>query len=101
MNNARIFISCGQQQNEREIGLKIYDKFKGKYRLYFAENIHTPEGIENIFKALMKSEYFIGINFKRDSSNFGSLFVQQELAIASFLKLRLRFFQEEGIKWSG
>lgn len=58
---------------------------------------------ENIFSQLSSSEYFLFIDFKRErlegsELHRGSLFCNQELAIASFLDMPLIAFQERGVK---
>jgi hypothetical protein len=108
MRNARVFISCGQgAEREREIGKFVEDFFKGRgFETYFAERVHSPDALtENIFKFLRNSEYFIFIDFKRDSISAteyrGSLFVNQEIAIATFLGLPGFGFAEKGVKREG
>jgi hypothetical protein len=68
-----------------------------------------------IFAYLKESEYFVFIDFKREriksgkfrlekkkSNKFrGSLFVNQEIAIATFLKLQGIGFLEKGVKREG
>lgn len=94
MRKARIFISCGQKDHEKKYGIEAADYFRQRgFDPYFAEEIQTPEGLtQNIFNALKHSEYFISINFDRDKSNFGSLFIQQEFSIAAFLELPMLSF---------
>lgn len=103
MNKARVFISCGQKNKfERKVGSEIFNFFKERFDPYFAEQVHTPEALtENIFNALKESEYFVCINFERKNSKIGSLFIQQELAIASFLKIPTRLFHIGKIKRDG
>lgn len=108
MRNARVFISCGQR-TEREIGIGklVEDYFKSnKFETYFAERVHSSEALtENIFKFLRQSEYFVFIDFKREKINEeefrGSLFVNQEIAIATFLRLQGIGFCEKGTKREG
>jgi hypothetical protein len=109
VRKARVFISCGQlAEREKKIGLAVENYFKNERRFetYFAERVHSPDGLtENIFQHLRESEYFIFIDFKRNSIGIkkfrGSLFVNQEIAIASFLKLKGLGFVEKGIKREG
>ena len=108
MRNARIFISCGQSTDrEIKIGKFVEDYFRDrKFETYFAERVHSSDALtENIFKFLKKSEYFIFIDFKREkiSENIfrGSLFVNQEIAIATFLELPGIGFTEKGVKREG
>ncbi|MGB7532961.1 MAG: hypothetical protein WA977_08335 [Halobacteriota archaeon] len=68
--------------------------------------MHSPDALtENIFTFLRQSEYFVFIDFKRENINKnefrGSLFVNQELAIATFLRLPGLGFCEKGVKREG
>lgn len=104
MRKARVFISCGQYSDEeKKYGLKLANYFRTRgFDPYFAEEIQTPEMLTNsIFESLKKSEYFISINFSRNESNVGSLFVQQEFAIAVFLGIEMISFQKGDIKFDG
>lgn len=104
MLKAQVFISCGLlTKEEKEIGATIVKYFeKRDFEPYFAEEVHSPLGLtQNIYDNLRKSEYFVCINFNRDDSDFGSLFVQQELAIASFQNLPLIAFHKPGVKLKG
>ena len=108
MRNARVFISCGQRTDrEIKIGKAIQDYFIGRdFETYFAERVHSSDALtENIFKFLRQSEYFVFIDFKRENINKdefrGSLFANQELAIATFLRLPGLCFCEKGVKREG
>lgn len=108
MRFARVFISCGQRgDREKDIGLAVEKHFSSRgFETYFAEKVHSSDALsENIFSYLKKSEYFVWIDFKRerlDNNDFrGSLFVNQELAIATFLKLEVIGFVEEGVRREG
>lgn len=107
--SARVFISCGQSKRSDEVATA--DAVAKRLRElgfdpYIAVQEQTLRGLkENIFEQLSKSEYFIFIDFKREQlaqsdppTSRGSLFSHQELAIASFLDIRLLAFQESGIK---
>lgn len=107
MRNARVFISCGQgQKREITIGKSVEDYFKKKgFETYLAEEVHSSEGLtENIFKFLNQSEYFVFVDFKRErlvKEYRGSLFVNQEIAIATFLNIPMIGFVEKGVKLEG
>lgn len=108
MRNARVFISCGQRgKTEKKIGMKVEDYFKGRgFETYLAERVHSSEALtENIFKFLKQSEYFVFIDFRREPINKkeyrGSLFVNEEIAIATFLRLQGIGFYEKGVKREG
>lgn len=102
----KIFISCGQTKDsvEADIAKQIEAKLINLgFDTYLAIEQHTLKGLkENIFKHLVDSEYFLFIDFKREtlnnSGNFrGSLYTNQELAIASFLEKEVIAFQQKGI----
>lgn len=103
MRKARIFISCGQQEGEKEYGLKVADYFRRRgFDPYFAQKVQTPEALtQNIFQSLQKSEYFVCINFERERTNTGSLFIQQEFAIAAYLELPMLAFHKGKIDLDG
>ncbi len=108
MRNSRVFISCGQRDDrEKTIGKSVEDYFKSRrFETYFAERVHSSDALtENIFRFLRQSEYFVFIDFRREEINEkrfrGSLFVNQEIAIATFLKLQGIGFCEKGIKREG
>ena len=108
MRKARVFISCGQRaEREENIGLEVDRYFRERdFETYFAKKVHSPKALtEHIFAYLKESEYFVFIDFKREkieSSKFrGSLFVNQEIAIATFLKLQGIGFLEKGVKREG
>lgn len=101
-------MSCGQHSNrEKEIGKAVKQHFTERgFETYFAELVHSPEALtENIFRFLGASEYFVFVDFRRDEIEGGrykgSLFVNQELAIATFLKLPGIGFVERGVKREG
>ncbi len=108
MRKARVFVSCGQRSDrEKRIGLAITGHFKSRgFDTYFAERVRSPDALtDNIFCFLDRSEYFVFVDFKRDvlpdDTHRGSLFVNQELAIATFLKIPGLGFFEKGVKREG
>jgi hypothetical protein len=102
---AKIFISCGQKTNsERNIAHKIEAKLISLgFDTYLAIEQHTLRGLkENIFKHLTDSEYYLFVDFRREQVNTsnkfrGSLYTNQELAIASYLEKEVITFQQKGI----
>ncbi|NUM38791.1 MAG: hypothetical protein HUU52_06630 [Armatimonadetes bacterium] len=102
----KVFISCGQHtEDERGIARQIADELsKFGFEPYVAVIEQTVEGLKNnLFRQLETSEYFLFIDFKREqiansADHRGSLFTNQELAIASFLGLEAIGFQEVGVK---
>lgn len=108
MRTARVFISCGQRSDEeKKVGLEIEKHFTDRgFETYFAEKVHSPDALTaNIFRFLSESEFFVWIDFKRDrlknEDYRGSLFVNQELAIATFLALPGLGFTEKGVRREG
>lgn len=109
---SRIFISSGQKiesdgpTSERAIVYKVKEMLEVElgFEVYIATEQHTIEGFtENILQNLEKSEYFLFIDFKRESIaseeiHRGSLFSHQELAVAVYLKKHLLVFQELGVE---
>lgn len=104
---ARVFISCGQTKgsDELKVAHDIQDKLEAAgFDTWIAVDVHSLRGLrENIFEQLTNSEYFVFVDFKRDKlqgSNHcrGSLFSNQELALASYLEIPAVIFQESGVK---
>ena len=97
---------------ELTIAKKVFGKLeKLGYEPYLALEQQTIQGVkEGIFENLENAEYFLFIDFKREglyrdgTINFdsgearGSLFSNQELAIAAFQGLEILAFQEKGVK---
>jgi hypothetical protein len=113
--NAKIFLSCGQKHEEQELANRIAKRLEtlrapGKsgpdagFHCYVAVADQSLDGLrENIFHQLETSEYFVFLDFKRDplgdSGEFrGSLFTNQELAVASYLSKPAILFQEAGVR---
>ncbi len=118
MRKAKVFISCGQRtEREENIGREVDRYFQERdFETYFAKKVHSPKALtEHIFANLKESEYFVFIDFKREkikscklrlekkkTDKFrGSLFVNQEIAIATFLELEGIGFLEKGVKREG
>ena len=115
---AKIFICCGQTENtiEEEVAKEIEKKLEEKGFDPYVACVHIgPEGpVEAIFNELRNSEYLLFIDFKRErllrqnkqdigeyvdtEKHRGSLFCNQELAIASFLRIPFIAFQQNGVK---
>lgn len=105
---ARVFISCGQRNDkEKDIALTCKNYFESKgFIAYFAEEVHSLEALtENIFRHLRNSEYFVFIDCKReklpDGKFRGSVFVNQEIAIAAFLEIETVGFHETRVEREG
>lgn len=109
----RVFVSCGQQSDvEVALGNAILQAVKDHTCMegYFAEEQHNLDGLtRNIFNAIHGSSAFIGVihrrdKLPRDGNVFrGSVFVEQEIAIASFLvqslglSLPVRVYAQKGV----
>ncbi len=106
---ARVFISCGQRtEEEKGLGSSCKKHFERRgFSVYLAETVQSLEALtENIFYHLRNSEYAIFIDCARGQVSpgefiRGSVFVNQELAIAAFLGIDSRVFHEEGVTREG
>ena len=113
LKSKRVFISCGQNaESEKNLGKKIAALVNEKTGLegYFAENQQSLDGVtRNIFYEIFTASGFIAIMHKRDQIKQdplefrGSVWVEQEIAIAAFLvqtlgkKLPNKVYIEKGI----
>ena len=104
---AKVFVSCGQRKNTEEaaLSIKIKELLEGKgFEPYIAIEQQSLSGLsENIFRELNTSDYYLFVDFKREqlanmASCRGSLYTNQELAIAAFLKKPVIAFQETGVE---
>ncbi len=103
---ARVFISCGQADGEeRDTAVKIARMLEHEYGFepYVAGEQVSFSGVkEAIFRQLPESEYFLFIDFPRDElpDGFcrGSLFSNQELAIAAYLDLDFLGFRHRSVR---
>lgn len=113
--NAKIFLSCGQKDEEQELANRIAKRLEklrapgragpdAGFHCYVAVADQSLDGLrENIFHQLETSEYFVFLDFKRDPLGDGrecrgSLFTNQELAVASYLSKPAILFQEAGVR---
>lgn len=104
---AKVFISCGQKKDsdEVEVANAISKALEAMgFETYIAVQEQTLNSLKgNIYSQLSGSEYFLFIDFLREQlletqEYRGSLFSNQELAIASYLGLEVIAFQQRGIK---
>ncbi len=106
---ARVFLSCGQnaETDERKVAEAIAATLRDAgFDPYVGVQEQSLRGLkENIFAQLSSSEYFLFVDFKREklgttasAEHRGSLFYNQELAIASYLDIPVLAFQEKGVK---
>jgi hypothetical protein len=86
---ARLFISCGQREGERQIAQAVADWFiVHGFRPYIALEAQNVQDINSgIIRELRRSDYYVFIDFQRErltgsDGHRGSLFSHQELAIA-------------------
>ncbi len=109
----QVFLSCGEHPDEIEVVNQIKAKLEAEqYRVYVALEVQNVSDLTgDIFESLRESEYLLFINFKREAIvssatqgatssevHRGSLFTNQELALAKFLGLDVIPFQEEGVE---
>ncbi len=118
MEQAKVFISCGQRREEIVTVEKVRQVVSGLgFDAYVAVWDNSLKGLkENIFRQLEDSEYFLFIDFKREKlcrwgiidfvrerlcgrgdGHRGSLFSHQELAIASYLEIEAIGFRQTGV----
>lgn len=105
---AKVFISCGQREEmgefqvAQDIAKVLQDDFS--FDTYVAVHRQSLNGLkENILAQLSSSEYFLFVDFTREQfanseEHRGSLFSNQELAIASYLNVPVIAFQQKGVK---
>lgn len=113
----RVFISCGQQSAEEvALGKAIAQATKTQTGIdgYFAEDQHSLDGLtRNIFNAIHSASAFIAVIHRRDklqtdlSEYRGSVWIEQEIAIAAFLvqslglRIPARVYVQAGVRREG
>jgi len=108
----KVFISCGQRGCEVEIASKLSKWLESVgYSPYIAIEAQSIQDVNSgIIDELERSDFYIFIDFRRDKIDCkkfqgvyrGSLFTNQELAIAYYLKFeKAIFFQQNGILREG
>ena len=109
---ARVFISCGQSTpTERQVAKKLERWFRSKgFDPYVAIQAQSLSDINaGIINVLRASDFYVFIDFRRERLGTsrstlyrGSLFTNQELAIAYILNFENAIFlQQEGIELNG
>ncbi len=108
---ARVFISCGQRDGERDVAQAVARWLLSKgFRPFVALEAQSIQDVNtHIIGQLRRSDYYIFIDFRRDrlsgadEGQFrGSLFSHQELAIAYAMGFEhALFFREQGVKLEG
>ena len=113
-----MFVSCGQYaEHEKQLGRDIVALIEERtpYRAYFADNQEDLQGLtQNIFGALNRCAGFVGVmhhrgDVKTPSGHHqrGSVWIEQEIAIAAFLRqtldrrIEVAVYLQEGIKREG
>ena len=104
----RVFVSCGQRGEERHIAERVERLLRERFGLepYLAFKIQSFDDVMTITRELKASDYFLFIDFKRDSSRPTdlpcSLFTHQELALAHHLGFqKIIALQEKGAPLEG
>jgi hypothetical protein len=113
----QVFISCGQQSDEEiALGNAIVRYVKERTGIdgYFAEYQYSLDGLtRNIFNAIHSASAFIAVIHRRNQLSVdppryrGSVWVEQEIAIAAFLvqslglTLPARVYVQEGVLREG
>ena len=109
-----IFVSCGQRStDEKSLGNEMCEMVKEltPFDAYFAEKITSLHGLtSSIFPSINSACGFIFVMHKRGNvppHDRGSVWIEQEIAIASFLqhtldkKFHVAAYIQEGIKIEG
>lgn len=115
-----IFVRHGQLPDEKPKGLalaKMIDETPG-FRAFFAEAVQSTDALsEHIFANLERCDGFLAVMHRRGGVTFpdrppfirSSVWIQQELAIVSFInyqrhlarRIKIRVFAQRGIKREG
>ncbi len=109
--SARVFISCGQREGEREVAVEVARWFTGRgFRPYIALEAQSIQDVNSgIIGELRRADYYVFIDFRREPLGIaepqefrGSLFSHQELAIAYTIGFeKPLFFRQSGVKLEG
>lgn len=109
--SARVFISCGQRQGERDVAIAVARWFTERgFRPYVALDAQSILDVNSgIIGELRRSDYYLLIDFRRELLSSaepheyrGSLFSHQELAVAYALGFEhCLFFRQSGVKIEG
>ncbi len=104
----RVFISCGQRNDERKIAERIATLLKDEFNLnaYLAFKTQSLSDIMTITEELRASDYYLFVDFLRapeGSQDLAcSLFTHQELALAHHLGFRdMIAVQQKGTQLEG
>ena len=109
---ARVFISCGQRDDKRQIAAAVAEWFTTQgFRPYVALEVQSIQDVNSgIIGELRRSDYYVFIDFRRERLGLsvrkqeyrGSLFSHQELTIAYALGFEHAIFcREAGVRLEG
>lgn len=104
---AQVFVSCGQRPAERAAAEGVRQTLRAlEFEVYVAIQAQSIEDVNSgIIRQLKRSDYYIFVDFAREDiggRTRGSLFTNQELAIAYILGFeRVLIFQQTGVKLEG
>lgn len=104
---SKVFVSCGQRPDEKEIASKIARILVDRgFAAYVAIDVQTILDINGgIIRELKNSDCYLFINFRRDKiadDYRGSLFSNQEMAIAYALDFeRFLIINQDGVRREG
>jgi hypothetical protein len=109
---ARVFISCGQRQGEREVAGAIAAWLRGQgFYPYVALDAQSVQDVDSgIIGELRRSDFYVFVDFRREcigksdgrDGYRGSLFSHQELAIAYTMQFEhVLFFRQRGVRLEG
>jgi hypothetical protein len=101
---ALVFLSCGQRPGEREIARQIQQMIQTEFEMdcYNADSLQGFDDVMSITERLSKADYYLFVDFKRDSDLPISVFTHQEFALARAWGItEMIAFQEEGLKSHG
>lgn len=108
---SKVFISCGQTTpKEKEVSSKIRDWLVDKgYHAYVAIQTQSIQDLNtSIISNLTSADYYVFVDFRREKISDhpeeyrGSLFTNQELAIAHFIGFeRALFFRQSKMRLEG
>ncbi len=104
MHKSLVFLSCGQREGERQLAKAVEDMIVNELsmRCYNADSVHGADDVMSITEHLAVADYYIMIDFARESSLPVSIFTHQEFALARAWGLdKMLVFQEEGLSPHG
>lgn len=101
---AIVFLSCGQRGEERQIAKQIQQIIEGEFGMecFNADSLQGFDDVMSITDRLSKADYYLFVDFKRDTNLPISVFTHQEFALARAWGISdMIAFQEEGLESHG